>query len=77
MKASRIHLSHDVKEERVGVVVKGLVIQKEFSQKTEVLCVGFVLPAVNFEKGDGLLAVNFVTWWVPQVALHLKKHNNL
>lgn len=37
-----VRLRHDVEEEGFDVVVQGLVVQKEFSQQTQVLTVNLV-----------------------------------
>lgn len=69
MEAARVHLGHDVKEERVRVVVECLVVEEEFGQQAQVLCVRLVLAAVDLEEADGLLAVDFVARRVAQVTL--------
>jgi len=37
MEAFVIKNGHDIEEERIGVIVKSLVIQKQFRQQTQVL----------------------------------------
>lgn len=67
-----VPLRHHVEEEGVGVVVEGLVVEEELGEQAKVLCVDLVHAAVDFEEGDGLLAVDLVAGWVGEVAFLLE-----
>ena len=64
-----VALTHDIEEEGVGVVVQGLVVQKQLGQQTEVLGVILILPSVNFKERYRVLPVDFIPWWMFKVAL--------
>ena len=53
-------LSQDIEEERLHVIVEGLVVEEELDQQTEVLAVDLVGVAVHLEHGHP----------VPPVDLH-------
>lgn len=48
-----------------------LVIQEQFGQQAKVLAIVTVLSPVQLKELDMVLAVDFVAWWVPQLALGL------
>ena len=59
---------HAVEEERVDVVVESLVVEEEFRQQAEVAAPDALATAVDFEKGDPVVAVDFVAGRVQQRA---------
>lgn len=71
MKSSGIHFGHDVKEERVRIVVECLVVEEQLGQQAQVLSVRFIFPAVDFKKRNRLLSIDLIAWWMPQVAFDL------
>lgn len=48
MAALRVTDSHDVEEERLYIIVKGLVIEEEFGKKTKVLTVPLISFPIHF-----------------------------
>lgn len=50
MKSTRIVLGHHVKQERIGIVVKRFMIEKQFGKQTQILGVTFVFTAVYLEE---------------------------
>ena len=62
MVALVVALAHDVKEERVRVVIEGLVVQEELGEKAEVLGVHLVLASVNFEKRQRSFSKKSFQW---------------
>lgn len=68
METAIVKLSHDVEQKGVRVVIEGLVVEEELRQQTEVLCIAFVLSAVDFEEGNRVFAVDFVAGRISQVA---------
>ena len=69
MEAVIVALAHNIEEERICVVVEGLVVQKKLGQQTQVLSIGFVFSPVDFEKGNVVFPVDFIARWVPEIAL--------
>ena len=64
-----VAFAHDVEEERVRVVVERFVVEEELGEQAEVLGVGLVLPTVDLEERDGVLAIDLVTRGVFEVTL--------
>ena len=64
-----VYLAHDVKEERVDVVVERLVIQKELGQQAQLLTVGLVVFAVDLVGGEVAFVVYAASWWIPTRAV--------
>ena len=71
MAAAAVALGHDVEEERLDVVVEGLVIQKQFSQKAKILAVNLVLLAVYFEYRDIGVPIDLIAGRMTKVTFHL------
>ena len=68
-----IDLGHDVKVERIDVVVQSLVIEEELGQEAKILAVDTVVLAVNLKDTERSLAVDLPSRWttvgtVPPVA---------
>lgn len=59
---------HAVEEERVDVVVKGLVVEEELGQEAEVATPGALAPAVDLEEADVVVAVDLVAGRVQERA---------
>lgn len=55
-----VMLGHDVKEERLDVVVEGLGSQEKFREQTQVLAVDWVLPSIHLEEGEVSIPVDFI-----------------
>ena len=55
---------HAVEEEGVDIVVEGLVVEEELAEEAEVAAPGALAAAVDFEEGDVVVAVDFVSGWV-------------
>ena len=51
-------LSQDIEEERLHVIVEGLVVEEELDQQTEVLAVDLVGVAVHLEDRHAVLPVD-------------------
>ena len=68
MEAVIVTLAHHVEEERIRVVVKGLVVQKKFGQQTQVLSVRLIFSPVDLEKGNVAFPVDFIARRVPEIA---------
>ena len=60
--------AHAVEEEGVDVVVEGLVVEEELGEQAEVAAPGALAAAVDFEEGDGVVAVDFVAGGVEEGA---------
>ena len=60
MTALGVGFSHDIEEEGLDIEVEGLVVQKQFCQKTEVLTELLILIAVHFEERDVPLSVDLI-----------------
>ena len=52
---------HAVEEEGVDVVVEGFVVEEEFGEEAEVAAPASLAPAVDFEEGDAVVTVDFVS----------------
>ena len=59
---------HAVEEERVDVVVERFVVEEEFAEEAEVAAPAALPAAVDFEEGDGGVAVDFVAGGVEEGA---------
>ena len=59
---------HAVEEERVDVVVEGLVVEEELGQEAEIAAPGALATAVDLEEGDVVVAVDLVAGRVEQRA---------
>lgn len=59
VEAARVLFGHHVEEEGRRIVVKRLMVEEEFRQQAEILCVDLVLAAVDLEEGDGVLSIDF------------------
>ena len=68
MKAVVVALAHDVEQERVGVVIQGLVVEEQLGQEAQILSVGLVLAAVDLKEGNVALPVDFVTRGMSEIA---------
>lgn len=68
MTACFVSTAHAVEQEGVDVVVQCLVIEEELAQQTEVATPGSLTPAVDFEEGNVVIAVDFVSGWVHEGA---------
>ena len=64
-----VTLAHHVEEERVRVVVERLVVEKQLGEQAEVLGVRLVLPTVDLEERDRVLAIDLVARGVFEVTL--------
>ncbi len=53
--------AHAVEEKRVDVVVEGFVVEEEFGEEAEVAAPGALAAAIDFEEGDAVVAVDFVS----------------
>ena len=51
---------HAVEEEGVDIVVEGFVVEEEFREEAEVAAPDALAAAVDFEKGNVVVAVDFV-----------------
>lgn len=58
MASSIITLTQYVKQEEINIIVKGLVIKKQFCQITKILPINLVFFAVNLSNKDRS-AINF------------------
>ena len=61
MGTGAISCAHDVKQKRVDVVVQRLVIQEAFRQQAQVTAPRLLFTAVDFEKGNFFVTIDFVT----------------
>lgn len=77
MESPFVEDAHHVEEERISIVVQGLMVEKQFGQKAKVLSVIFVLPAVDFKEGDVLFSVDLVARWMADVAFGQMPHQAL
>jgi len=59
---------HAVEEERVDVVVEGLVVEEELRQQAQVAAPGALPPAVDLEEADVVVAVDLVAGRVQERA---------
>lgn len=59
----------NIEEERLHVVVKRLVIEKELGQQAEVLTIDLIDVAIHFKDRQVVFAVNFSGRWVTPKAL--------
>jgi hypothetical protein len=59
-----VTLGENIEKERFNVVVEGLMVQEEFSEKTEILTIYLVLLSVHFEHRKIGLTINLISWRV-------------
>lgn len=55
-------LSHNVKQERLHVVVQRFVVQKHFRKQAKILTIDFVFSTINFEYRNSVISINFISW---------------
>ena len=77
MATPRVALGHNVEEERLNVVIQGLVVQEQLGQQAQVLAVDFLLLAVDLEDRERVVAIDFVAGRVAQIALELSASQTL
>ena len=68
VKAVVVALAHDVEQERVGVVIQGLVVEEQLGQEAQILSVGLVLAAVDLKERNVALPVDFVARRMSEIA---------
>lgn len=66
-----IHSEH-IEEERLDVIVQGLVVQEELDQQTQVLTVDLVDVSIHLEHREPLVAVDLVSRRMEQTTLLLQ-----
>lgn len=71
MSASLINFTQDVEKERFNVKVQGFVIEKKFSNQTQILGINFVLFPICFVNGKRAFAVDLFAWRLPKRAFTL------
>ena len=68
VKAVVVALAHHVEQERVGVVIQGLVVEEQLGQEAQILSVGLVLAAVDLKERNVALPVDFVARRMSEIA---------
>lgn len=63
MRPFLIHLTQDVEEEGIYVIVQRLVIQKELGEETKVLTVDFLIFAVNLVHRKVIFTIDLSAGW--------------
>ena len=60
---------HNVKQKRFDVEIKRFMVEKQFGEKAEILTIRFVFLPIDFEDGNMVLPIDFVTRRVAPNAL--------
>lgn len=61
MTAKLVVLRHDIEEEWLHVVVKGLGAKEEFGEETQILAVDGILATVDLEDGYRTISIDFIS----------------
>ena len=73
MTAKLAHLSYDIKEEGLCIILECFMIQEELCQITDILAVNLLLLSIHFEHGYHyillLRAINLIPWRKARLAL--------
>ena len=59
-----VHLTNDVKQKGVDIIIQRLVIKKQLGQQTQVLTIHLGLSPVHLKDTDRLVSVNLSSRWM-------------
>ncbi len=62
MAAVFIARGHAIEEKGVNVVVERFVIEEELAKETEIAAPPALTTAINLEKGNEIIPIDFITW---------------
>jgi len=72
-----IDFTQDIEEERVDIIVQGLMIQEELGKQAQILAVDLVLLPIHLKDRQVLITINLFSRGVLQLTLETMAHQGL